>query len=186
PVQALRHPRAAARHRAPGGRPDARLPRPPPARPGAGAGPVAPEAPMSTLALPRPRAAAVAYGPAFALFVLLHFVLYVRPNDTVRALYGWELSAAVILPCLRGALPQVLDGLGPRRLMAEPLVTCVLLLNLAVTASSVHLGVDKAAEVGFGFFKYVLYVLLLRGLVTDAARLRAFVWWLPLFIAVTA
>src|SRR5262245_55190328 len=80
-------------------------------------------------------APAAPYSPAFALFVLLNFVLYVRPNETVPALYGLELYTAVILPCLLLALPLVVAGLEPRRLAAEPLVACVLALNVAVVLS---------------------------------------------------
>jgi O-antigen ligase len=142
---------------------------------------------MSTFALPRPRAAVSPYGPAFALFVLLNFVLYVRPNEVLPALYGLELYAAVILPCLLLALPLVIDGLSPRRLAAEPLVACVVGLNVIVVLSLLANGfVDQAFVIGADFFKMLLYVLLLRGLVSDTARLRAFVWWLPLFVTVNA
>jgi O-antigen ligase len=140
-----------------------------------------PRAPVS--ALP----AAKYYGPAFALFLLLNFILYVRPTEVIQPLLGLELYLVVIVICLITAFPLLWQQLQPAELHREPLTVCVIGLTAAVFLSLLsHLQIEAAFAWGFDFFKMLLFYLLFVGLVTDKVRLRRFLWCVTLFISMSA
>jgi O-antigen ligase len=137
-------------------------------------------------ALARPRAAVAPCWAGFVLFMVANFLLIVRPTELVPALLGLELYQATILLCLAASFPVVVEQLQPRRLEREPLTVCLLGLNVAIVLSLLaHFQLGLAVEHGFNYAKVVLYFLLFRGLVCDVERLRTFLWWLPLFIALS-
>src|SRR5579884_2265760 len=154
---------------------------PPPPAPPAATAPVPPR-PRPVIVYPKTPPCPV----GFFLFIVLNFVLFVRPTEIVHALLGLELYLVVILLCLATAFPVVLDQLRPARLEREPLTMCVLCVCVAVVLSLLAgMQLGRAWTTGFDFFKMVLYVLLLRGLVTTPARLRTFLLWLGVFIVVS-
>ncbi len=126
-------------------------------------------------------------GPAFALFLLLIFVLYVRPTEVIQPLLGLEIYFVVILVCLVAAFPQVLQQFQPAELQRRPLTVCVIGLTFAVFVSLLsHLQVEAAFIWGYDFFKMLLFYLLFVGLVTDKVRLRRVLWCMTLFISLSA
>jgi O-antigen ligase len=126
-------------------------------------------------------------GPAFALFLVLIFVLYVRPTEVVQPLLGLEIYFAVILVCLVAALPQLWQQLQPAVVQRRPLTVCVMGLTLAVFLSLLsQLKIEAAFVQGYDFFKMLLFYLLFVGLVTDKLRLRRVLWCMTLFISLSA
>jgi O-antigen ligase len=108
---------------------------------------------------------------AFALFLVLTGILWVRPTEIVASLDGLPLFQATILACLVAAAPAVLDQLDPRRLAGRPITACVLAMAVAVPLSNL----DRPAgafSVGFEFWKVVAYYLLLVAVVDTPRRLQ--------------
>ncbi len=140
------------------------------------------------LAAPWPVNAAAPAAPhpiGFALFILLNFVLFVRPSEVFPPLLGLELYFVTILLCLATSFPVLLEQLRLRDLERNPLTVCVIGITLAMPLSHLFaFRLDMAAERGFDFFKVLLYYLLLVGLIRDTTRLRTFLWWLTVFITI--
>src|SRR5437660_1536410 len=108
------------------------------------------------------------YGVGFFLFIVLNFVLFVRPSELFTPLLGLELYLVTILLCLAVSFPAVLEQLHPRELQRNPLTVCVIGFTLAVFLSHLSaLRLDLAGEWGFDSFKKLLYYLLFIGLVRD-------------------
>ncbi len=104
-----------------------------------------------------------------------------------RPCSGWEIYQVCILACLLTCFPVLLEQFQPKDLEARPITVCVLGLLLAVVLS--HLTAfrfDETAQLGWDFFKMVLYFLLFVGLVNTPVRLRWMLWWLLLFASVVA
>src|SRR4051794_29742771 len=132
--------------------------------------PTAPPA-AATAPAPPPRRATVfpattPYGFGFFLFVVLNFVLFVRPTEMFPPLLGLEVYMVTILLCLAASFAAVTEQLLPRQLERRPLTVCVLGMTLAVTLSHLAaLRLGLAWKWGFDFFKVLLYFLLFVGLV---------------------
>jgi putative inorganic carbon (hco3(-)) transporter len=143
-------------------------------------------------AMPAPVSAASCAAPpgyalGYLLFLLLNAILFIRPNEFVPGLIGFELYQTCIILCLLVSFPVMLFQLAPRELASRPITVCVLGFALAVTMTNlVHASqvdfLDATAEV----YKLVLYYLLFISLVTTPQRLRRFLFWLPVFVAVIA
>jgi O-antigen ligase len=115
----------------------------------------------------------------FVLFLLLNFLLFVRPTDYLPGVMGQQFYALVILICLLLSFPQVLQQLSGRALQARPVTLCVVGLLAAVLLSHLSHGkIEEAFASGIEFVKKVLYYLLLVSLVTSSARLRRLLLWL--------
>jgi O-antigen ligase len=134
--------------------------------------------PMAATVLPAPvPVAATAAGNvfAFAFFLLVNFVLFVRPTELIPdpVVYGFDLYQYVILACLALGFPTVLAQLRPDVLEKRPITVCVFGLLLAIPLS--HLARFAPLPAGKFFVEYlkvVVYFLLFVGLVTTTARLR--------------
>jgi O-antigen ligase len=118
----------------------------------------------------------------FFLFVVVNFLLFVRPTDYLPGVMGQHLYNYVILTCFVLAVPQVIQQLSGRVLEARPITVCVLGLFVAVLLSHLsHFNLEGTFTSGVEFAKKVIYYLLLVSVVTSAVRLRRFLFWLACF-----
>jgi putative inorganic carbon (hco3(-)) transporter len=121
----------------------------------------------------------------FAIFVVLNFLLFVRPTEVVPGLVGLELYQATIVICLLFSFPVILAEL--QDLRGRAITACVLGFNLFLVLSNVvNLRPGEAFAGGVEFFKVVLYFLLCVGLLTTTDRVRIFLWWLAVFVTICA
>jgi hypothetical protein len=123
---------------------------------------------------------------AYALFILVNATLFIRPGEIVPDLEGMPIYNVIILACLAVSFPVVLAQLSLRSLVNSPISMCVVGLQAAVILSHLsHLQFFYARQMGFDFFKIVLYYLLLIGLLDTPARFLQFLTWLLGFITVS-
>jgi O-antigen ligase len=123
------------------------------------------------------------FSPAFALFIALNAMLFLRPAEVIAALDDLPIYEVTILCCLAVACPRVLAQLAPRSLRGRPITACVLALLAAVVLSHLsQFALADAKSAGAAFAKVVLYYLLLVGALDRPARLRTFLGWVGLFI----
>ncbi len=124
---------------------------------------------------------------AYALFILLNAILFVRPAELIEGLQPYRLYLVVILICTATAYPVVLSQLGIRSLARRPITLCVLGLLLAVVLSHLrHVFMWGALTSGFVFFKLVLYYLLFLANVDTAPKLQRFLTCIVLFTMVAS
>jgi hypothetical protein len=118
----------------------------------------------------------------FGLFVLLSFVLLVRPEELFGDFAGGRLYLVVMCLCIPAAMGRIIDRLA--RLKQDPVSCCVLAFYLFTVASCViPLGVTAAKDVAIEFGKVVIaYFVGLAALSTPRAFLNYLVV-LPLLIA---
>jgi O-antigen ligase len=122
---------------------------------------------------------------AFGVFLFLNFLLYVRPSEIIQPLLGLELYLVVILLCLFAAIGAVLRELWPTNM--DRFTACVIAFTVAVFFSHLaHLRLEEAFYWAFDAFKVFLYFLLFMGLVTDKLRMRRMLFWLTIFISISA
>jgi O-antigen ligase len=123
---------------------------------------------------------------AFALFLLLNAVLFVRPSEIFPELATLPIYQIVILTCLTASLPTLLlRVLALRGLVQQPITLCVLGLLVLVGESLLgRLTLEDAYESFYSFAKIVVYYLLLLCNVNTPGRIKQFLGWLVVFIAV--
>jgi len=122
---------------------------------------------------------------AFALFLLVNAVLFIRPAEVFPALEGLWIYQAVILACAAACPASVLRQFQARDLAVRPLTVCVLGMLAAVVLSHLANGsLWDARMAGADFGKVALYFLLLLAVVDSPVRLRRFVLWLVGFVFV--
>ena len=123
----------------------------------------------------------------FWLFLLLNAVLLLRPEELRPDLAGLHLYQLVITLCLVGAAPRLVGQFAPRALADRPVTAAVLGYLAAIGLSLVVRGrVGDAIWVGAEFAKVVAYYLLLVALLDRPGRVRTFLGWLVLLVAVLA
>jgi putative inorganic carbon (HCO3(-)) transporter len=123
----------------------------------------------------------------FALFIVLNAVLLVRPEEIVPALNGLHLYEIIILACVVVSLGAILNQLRPSVLMARPINLCALgMLPAVVLSLLTHFRFGDAYTEGYEFAKVMVYFLLFISLVSTLSRLRWFLFWLAVFVAVLA
>ena len=138
--------------------------------------------PSPEVAAAPPRAAA-----GFGLFLLVNAALFLRPAEIVPGLVGLEIYLFLIVACFLVAFPAVFEQLSVRALDRNPLTVCVIGLWIAVILSHLcRFQVLGAAEVGYEFFKLLVYYLLFIALVTTPERLLRFLFWLAIFASALA
>jgi O-antigen ligase len=127
------------------------------------------------------------YALGFALFLVMNAALFVRPSEITPGLQTVEIYIYCILSCLAVSFPVVLEQLMPQSLERQPITVCVLGLLPAIILSHLsHFRLEAAVLFGWEFFKFVLYFLLLVGLICTPERLRVFLRCFMLFSAVVA
>lgn len=118
----------------------------------------------------------------FGLFILLNFVLLVRPEELFGEFAGGRLYMIVICACLPFAASRIFDRLG--KIKSDPISCCVLAFYACTVASCIlPLGVTVAKDVAIEFGKVVIaYFVGLAALSTPRAFLNYLVV-LPILIA---
>jgi hypothetical protein len=120
----------------------------------------------------------------FLLFLLVNFILFVRPSEMIPELEEVPIYNILILATLAAAAPRVIEHLRPDRLSRQPITICVLGLLPAIILS--HLAtfdVWRARMNAWEFSKVVIYYLILISVVNSTARLRTFLYSIALFAA---
>ncbi|MBA3315018.1 MAG: O-antigen ligase family protein [Planctomycetaceae bacterium] len=114
-------------------------------------------------------------------------MLFIRPAELVPELATVPVYNIVIVAALIAALPALVNLLTPSSLAAQPPVVCVLLLLPAIVVSFpldlIGWGLRTAA---MDFLKVVLYFLLLLAVVNTERRLKQFLCFLAVTVAVSA
>ncbi|MFO0865532.1 MAG: O-antigen ligase family protein [Gemmataceae bacterium] len=124
---------------------------------------------------------------AFALFSLVHAVLFTRPAEVVDALQALPIYYVVMSACLVVSLPSMLDALVRRNVYSHPAFLCmtafcvVSLMSIFVNAKSL----PEASDEGIELIKTFLYFVLFLALVDSPWRLRVIIVFLTLFGMVT-
>jgi hypothetical protein len=119
----------------------------------------------------------------FILFILLHLVLFVRPADMFVELSSVPFYLLALIGCTFVSLPGILRQLRPAALAGNPITVCVLgIFAAAILSNLVHLNVQDV----FGTFRscltFVLYYLVLVGVVDTPRRLQALIKWVVFFV----
>lgn len=111
----------------------------------------------------------------FGLFILLTFVLFVRPSELIPALAGLPIYEVLILICLLVCSSTVLWQCTLASLRNRPATICMMGLLLAVMLSSLRHGdLWRMRTGGSDFAKLLIYYLLLVGVVDSPSRWRTF------------
>jgi O-antigen ligase len=121
----------------------------------------------------------------FFSFLLVTGILLIRPSEQIHELRDAHLYEIAIVLCFACSFGGVLEQLTLKNLETRPITICVFGLWLAVVVSQLAQGNLTASwEVGFEFFKVVVYYLLLVANLTSLARLRTFLAWVGVCSAV--
>ncbi len=124
-------------------------------------------------------------GFGFFLFILLNATLFLRPHELVPEFGEPPIYNVMILSSLAVSSSAVLHRLTLRSLSKDPIVASSLCLLASVVLSNLsHLRFGEAINSGIEFIKLLLYFLLLVAVLDSFARLRRFLVWLSLFVAI--
>jgi hypothetical protein len=116
---------------------------------------------------------------AFALFLLVNAMLFIRPAEFHPALYGLPVYEVCILACLAVSYPSVVAQVRPGELAARPVNACAAgMLAAIVLSHAANLEPERAWADGVEFLKLLLYYFLLVSLVDTPARLSRLLGWL--------
>jgi O-antigen ligase len=118
----------------------------------------------------------------FLLFILVNFLLFVRPMDYFPGVMGQHLYLVAILACFVLSVPQIMQQVSGRFLESRPISVCILGLFVAILLSHLsHFNLTGTFNSGTEFAKKVIYYLLLVSLVNTPVRLRRFLGCLACF-----
>jgi O-antigen ligase len=124
----------------------------------------------------------------YALFVILNFILFVRPSEIVPALAEIPIYEITILCCLAAALPKIVGQLSLKSLKNRPVSLFVIGVWFAVVFS-ILFGMyywSGAKDVGLDFGKVILYYLLMVAVIDRVSRLERFLGALCVLTAIVA
>jgi hypothetical protein len=103
------------------------------------------------------------------------------------SLEALKLYEICLLPALAAAGPVIFQLVSSRSLRECPATACVVGILVSVALSHViHASLGGAIEDGVGFFKILLYYLLLVAVLDTPERLRSFLLWICIFIVIIA
>jgi len=123
----------------------------------------------------------------FFSFVLLNFLLLVRPEDLFPPIAGFRLYLIVIIVCTITSIPGLVRTFDRDSIQTRPIVVCVLGLLFATLASFLARGrLFDGLDFTIEFGKVILYFCLLVSVVNTEDRLRSFVRYVALFIVAVA
>lgn len=122
---------------------------------------------------------------AFAFFLLLNAILFIRPGELVESLEPLRLYQLTILACIATSYTGILSQLKGETLIARPMTVCLLGLLAAIVLSHLQFGsIYDARTSGFEFAKHVLYYLLLLYNLDSPARFQRFLTAVVVFVLV--
>lgn len=111
----------------------------------------------------------------FALFLVLNFLLFVRPEELYPAIAGARLYYFTFIACLIFSAQEWLPYLSLNKLLREPITCCIILYGLVFTVSNlVAIDFYTARTQGVAFLKLFLYYFVLTSLLNTDSRLRTF------------
>jgi putative inorganic carbon (hco3(-)) transporter len=120
---------------------------------------------------------------AFAFFLLLNAVLFIRPAELVESLEPLRLYYVTILGCLATSYAGILSQFNMDRLKASPMTVCLLGLLAAVVLSHLQFfSIYDARTSGTEFAKHVLFYLLMMHNLNSPDRFQKYLNALVLFI----
>jgi putative inorganic carbon (HCO3(-)) transporter len=120
---------------------------------------------------------------AWALFLLLNAILFLRPGDIVPQLEGWPIYNVVILCCIAASFPAIMYQLRPDVLAQRPVTLCVFGVLAGVVASLLALrDTWSAREWAIDISKIVIYFILIVANLDSAARIRKFLVAIAVYI----
>jgi hypothetical protein len=123
----------------------------------------------------------------FFLFMLVNAALFIRPSELVADLDGVPVYNILISSCILFSLAVIRKEISFRRLVETPISMCVLGMQAAVMLSHLsHFNLGYTRYFSIEFIKFVIYYLLLVGLVDSTARLHRFLGCLAAMIGVIA
>lgn len=123
----------------------------------------------------------------FALFIFVNALLFIRPVEAMPWLGDFPVYEWSILSCLILSLPSIFALLRASHPVAPPVLACALGLLLAIPLSDAANGLmAEAFDHTLEYFKVMVYLILLVSVVNTAVRVRAFVFWIGIFSALTA
>src|SRR4051812_10206073 len=111
-------------------------------------------------AVPLSRAPAAGHSLGFACFLLLTFVLFLRPTWLISpsGVYGSAPYQTIILVCFALSYPVVLGQLRAARLESRPISFCLFLFTLSIPLSLLaRFSFVPAADLTVDFLKSMLY-----------------------------
>lgn len=120
---------------------------------------------------------------AFPFFLLLNFILFIRPEELYPPIQGIRLYYTAFLACLILGWGHLSQNLRPEKIFNEPITCCILLYGLVFTFSNfINVGGYVAREQGIEFLKLFLYYLLFISLIDSPDRMRSFLRALIVYI----
>lgn len=120
---------------------------------------------------------------AFPFFLLLNFILFIRPEELYPPIAGARLYYCTFLACIIFSWRELSANLRLNRLLEEPITCCIILYGLIYTLSNViNLTLYEAREHAIDFLKLFFYYMLFISLVNTPERLRTFMKALVFFI----
>ncbi len=125
----------------------------------------------------------VLYPLGFALFLLLNFVLLVRPGEIWQEVNEWSPYLVTMILCLAIFWPKIIKQFWLTELLETPITICLVLLAPVLVWSLIWNGRMDLMTYGVEFVKMIAYYLLLVGVLTTPARIRIFALSLALMIA---
>ena len=123
---------------------------------------------------------------AFAIFVLINAILFLRPAELLP-IEGWPLYEIAMIACLLFTNLAVANQLSTSRLAENPITVCLIGLVIAIVLSLLsHAGIALAFAAGYEFLKVVVYYLMLIAVIDNVSRLETFltsVLWILVGVA---
>ncbi|MEI8372300.1 MAG: O-antigen ligase family protein [Planctomycetota bacterium] len=123
----------------------------------------------------------------YFLFLLVTATMFIRPGEIIPAIQDWPIYNYLIICCMIVSIEPMLAQLSVKSLTENPITACIVGIWVAIVCS--HLAQFRtweARDSGFTFFKVVAFYLLLVTSLDSPARLRSYMKWLFVFIAVLA
>jgi O-antigen ligase len=125
------------------------------------------------------------YQIAYALFLVMNVLLFLRPSDLFPSLAQAGLYEMAIIGCFLAAFPAVLEQFSWASLSVRPITLCVLGFGVALTISEgLHKTPDEAFDIVFQYAKIVVYYLLFVATVRTAGRLSRLLYLITGLICV--
>jgi O-antigen ligase len=123
----------------------------------------------------------------FPFFLLLNFVLFVRPIDYFEGYEELPIYNIVLLATLLVSAPKIANYCLTDRLFRDPITACVLGLIPAIALSHMsHFDLWSARMRSWDFIKVAIYYLTLVSVVNSTLRLRFFLYSVAVFATITA
>jgi putative inorganic carbon (hco3(-)) transporter len=124
---------------------------------------------------------------AFAIFLLINAILFLRPAELLP-IEGLPLYEIAMIACLLFTNLTVANQLSPSRLVEDPITVCLIGLIIAIVLSLLsHAGIAPALVAGYEFLKVVVYYLMLIAVIDNVSRLENFltsVLWMLVAVAI--